>query len=334
MTKILIIRFSSIGDIVLTTPVIRCVKKQWEGDVEVHYLTKKGFSSLLDKNPYLSKVYSIKEHVNEVVDQLKMEHYDYIIDLHRNIRSLQVKKALKALSFSFDKLNLQKWLLVNFKINRLPDKHIVDRYLETVLAFGIKNDGKGLDYFVPEKEKFDLSQLPDSFQKKYIAFAIGGTYATKKLPEHKIIELCKGLHLPIILLGGKEDIEVGKNIESSLTSKNIYNACGTLNLHQSASVVEQSACVISHDTGMMHIAAALKKPIVSIWGNTVPELGMYPYQTGFGLRGEGTIIENRSLSCRPCSKLGYNTCPKKHFKCMEDIENKRVVDVVKSLVEI
>ena len=213
-------------------------------------------------------------------------------------------------SVSFDKLNFQKWLLVNFKINRMPDIHIVDRYLKTVESLGVKNDNQGLDYFIPER---DFVKIKDNF----VAYAIGGQHFTKKMPTHKIIEICKNIHSNIILLGGKEDFETGKEIQKSVGEK-IINACGKYNLNQSASLLQQAEYVISHDTGLMHIAAALKKRIISIWGNTVPAFGMYPYLTDY------QVVENKNLSCRPCSKIGYAKCPKGHFKCMEEIEISKI----------
>lgn len=314
--KILIIRFSSIGDIVLTSPVVRCLKQQLKA--EIHFLTKKSFASLVENNPNVDKVFSIDKNVDEVVVDLKKENYDQVIDLHHNLRSMQVKRALGKPSKSFNKLNIEKWLLVNLKINRLPDKNIVDRYSETVSHLGVKNDMKGLDFFIPKKDEVEISSLPEIFQKGYIAFVIGAKHNTKKLPVEKIISICKKLERPVILIGGKEDFEKGEKIlsNSELRTLNLFNACGKYNIQQSASLIKQAEKVITHDTGMMHIAAAFKKNIISVWGNTVPEFGMYPY-----LADENSkIVEVKNLSCRPCSKIGFEKCPKGHFKCMNEID--------------
>ena len=131
MIKILIVRFSSIGDIVLTSPVIRCLKQQLK-DVEIHYLTKENFKSVVELNPNIDKLHTFKKDLKPVLNQLKKEKFDYVIDLHKNIRSFRVKLALGCKSYSFKKLNFEKWLLVNFKINHLHKKHIVERYLEKV----------------------------------------------------------------------------------------------------------------------------------------------------------------------------------------------------------
>jgi lipopolysaccharide heptosyltransferase II len=329
MPKFLIIRFSSIGDIVLTTPVIRCIKEQVK-DAEVHYLTKKSFEKIVSLNPNVSKTHCIEKDISEIIDVLKKEKYDYIIDLHNNIRSLQVKRALGAKSFSFNKLNFKKWLLVTFKINKLPAIHIVERYLAPLKQLGIVNDLKGLEFYIPEKDEINLSSLPLPQQKGYIGIVIGAAHFTKRLPPEKIVEVCKKIQQPIILLGGKEDKEIGEKIATAVGEK-VYNACGKYNLQQSASLVKQANAIITNDTGLMHIAAAFKKDIVSVWGNTVPEFGMYPYLSGKGENGRGAIIQVNGLSCRPCSKIGYQKCPKGHFNCMTAIDNNTIVKAVEDI---
>ena len=332
--KILIIRFSSIGDIVLTSPVIRCLKKQT--GTEIHYLTKKNFEKILISNPYVDKVFSIEKEISEVITDLKSMNYDYVIDLHKNLRSLHVKKALGVKSFSFNKLNIEKWLMVNLKINRLPNTHIVDRNLETVASLGVENDGAGLDYFIPKEDEIDLHEISTKFnfpiaESKYIAFVIGAAHATKRLPVEKIIDICNGLKLPVILIGGKENFENGDIILTKSTGY-VLNLCSKLNLNQSASIVKQAQVVITHDTGLMHIAAAFRKKIISIWGNTIPEFGMYPYYPT-ALKEEvfkNNIVEVKGLSCRPCSKIGYNKCPKGHFKCMQMIDTEGIIMLANS----
>lgn len=310
--KILVLRFSSIGDIVLTSPVMRCLKKQT--GAEIHYLTKHTFAPILEANPYIDQVFTFQKEIHsDLIASLKGENYDQIIDLHHNLRSLRLKLSLGRPSYSFDKLNWEKWLLVNLKINRMPDLHIVDRYLDTVRHLGVKYDGQGLDYFIPPEENLNEVALPSS---PFIAFAIGATHATKRLPEGKIIELCQKMEQPIVLLGGKTEQATGERIAQSMGPQ-VINLCAKLSLHQSALVAKAATKVVTHDTGLMHIAAALRKPILSIWGSTVPQFGMWPfYPTGLDLN---TSMEVSGLSCRPCSKIGFDHCPKGHFKCMRDL---------------
>ena len=317
--KILVVRFSSIGDIVLTTPVLRCLKQQLKG-VELHFITKQKFLSVIEHNPYVDKFYTIDESLTEVIPQLKKENYDYVIDLHHNARTLKLKLALGKKSFSFNKLNWEKFLIVQFKKNTLPQKHIVDRYFEATSALGIINDNKGLDYFIDKKDEIDVvSSLPALFHNDYNTLVVGGSYFTKQIPINKLKEICLLSSLPVILIGGKEDAAIGEQVYQ-LHKNKVINLCGKLNLNQSASIIQQSQKVITSDTGLMHIAAAYKKDIISLWGNTIPEFGMGPYLAG----KDSHMLEVKNLSCRPCSKLGYKKCPKGHFKCMNDIDVKTV----------
>ena len=327
MAKFLIIRFSSIGDIVLTTPVIRCLRKQYS-DAEIHFLTKHTFKNIVAHNPYINKIHTLDDSFELMLHELATEEYDYIIDLHHNLRTLRIKKHLKNVkSFSFNKLNVEKFILTNFKINTLPNKHIVDRNFECIKSLGVKNDGLGLDYFIPAFDQVKESDLPTSHMHGYIALVIGAALATKKMPLHKLKELCAAIDHPIILLGGKEDYEDGKAI-AQVDEIKIYNACGKFNLNESADLVKKSKLVITHDTGLMHIAAALQKPIISVWGNTVPAFGMYPY---YGIKSNVNydVVEINKLWCRPCSKIGHKKCPKGHFKCMEKIAVNDIVNLAK-----
>ena len=326
MAKFLIIRFSSIGDIVLTTPVIRCLRKKIP-DAEIHFLTKHNFKNILEHSPYLDKIHTLGDSFELMLHELNTEGYDHIIDLHHNLRTLRVKRFLKNVkASSFNKLNVEKFIYTNLKINVLPKKHIVDRNLEAVSSLGVENDGLGLDYFIPEKDTVKNTDIPTSHLHGYIAIAIGAALATKKLPIHKLKELCAAIDHPIILLGGKEDVADGAAI-AAIDNIKVYNACGKFNLNESADLVRRSKLVISHDTGLMHIAAALQKPVISVWGNTVPAFGMYPYY-GKNSKQYYDTVEINKLWCRPCSKIGYNKCPKGHFKCMELIAVNEIVKLV------
>lgn len=332
MKKILVIRFSSIGDIVLTTPVIRCLKNQID-EVEIHVLTKKKFSNLYKTNPYINKVYEYDDSLKKNIEELRLENYDYIVDLQKNKRSIRVTKALRRPHSSFPKLNFKKFLLTTFKINLMPDIHIVDRYFKAVEKLGVRNDYQGLDFFISEDNDYPLTELPDDFQKGFHAFVIGGTYKTKILPAVKIIEVIKKLNEPVILLGGPDDIERAEEILAAVNSQKsksesksnskVLSLVGKINLEQSASLVKNAKSVLTNDTGLMHIAAAFHKNIVSVWGNTVPELGMYPYLPKEAEKCH--IVERKDVRCRPCSKLGFKDCPKNHFRCMMEIDTDEIV---------
>lgn len=347
--KFLIIRFSSIGDIVLTTPVVRCLKKQVL-TAEVHYLTKKTFRPILAANPYIDHIHVLEAGLAPLIETLRKEDFDYVIDLHHNLRTWKVKRSLGKKAFAFDKLNVQKWLFTNFKIDRMPDRHIVDRYMDTVKTFGVGNDGAGLDYFIPPEAELRPQDIPTSHQAGYIGLVIGAAHATKRLPLHKLETICREARQPIVLLGGPEDAATARYL-AAIDPVKIYNACGQFSINESAGLVRQAKLIVTHDTGLMHIAAAFRRPVVSIWGNTVPAFGMYPYygenylyhyrqgpggheggerQGGAALFGElpYTIMEVKGLPCRPCSKIGYEKCPKGHFKCMELMPVEQVLRVL------
>ncbi len=323
MPKILIIRFSSIGDIVLTTPIIRCIKQQIK-DVEIHYLTKNAHQNVIENNIYIDKCYLLDKSFNNILPALQKEKYDYIIDLHNNIRSKRVCLLLNAKSFTFNKLNIRKWLLVNFKFNTLPDIHLVDRYFKSIKSLGVVNDNKGLDYFIAEKDMVSINTLPATHRNGYIGFVIGANYSTKRLPVSKIMSICRKIDKPIVLLGWKGDEGYGNQVWREVGDK-VYNACGIYNINQSASLVQQADMIITHDTGLMHIAAAFNKKTISVWGNTVPEFGMTPYMN----KELFTVVEVKDLPCRPCSKIGFQKCPQVHFKCMHLIDEEEILDVVR-----
>ena len=311
MPRFLILRFSSIGDIVLTTPVVRCLKNQVSG-AEVHFLTKPQFAGILAGNPYLDNVLTLKPDLKETIQEIKQGEYDYLVDLHHNLRTWNIKRQLKNKSFSFNKLNFEKWLLVNFKIDKMPDTHIVDRYLATVSSFGVKDDGKGLDFFIPNDLNNISDILPDALREGYVCAVLGANHATKQIPFEKLTEILNTANKPVCLIGGKDVEKLATQLAECLQVP-FYNSVGNLSLQQSAAIIRDSRVVLTPDTGMMHIAAALNKNIISLWGNTVPELGMYPFRAG----KQSAIFETKGLKCRPCSKLGYKECPKKTFQLHE-----------------
>ena len=325
--KFLIVRFSSIGDIVLTSPVIRCLKKQVPG-AEIHFLVKEAFLPVVRHNPYIDKIHVLAHSWELMIEELKIEEYDYIIDLHHNVKTLRLKKELGVKSFSFYKLNIQKYIYTAFKLNLLPKVHIVDRYLDTLRSFGVKNDGQGLDYFIGKGEETKKEDIPASHYAGYIACVIGAAHGTKRWPVHKWKAFCAKMDHPVVLLGGKEDRQNGDEI-ASVDDVKVYNACGKFSLNESADLVRKSKLVITNDTGLMHIAAAFKKPIISLWGNTVPSFGMTPYYghqpTHLGRMADFHMIQVHKLWCRPCSKIGYEKCPLGHFKCMEKIGEEQVI---------
>jgi ADP-heptose:LPS heptosyltransferase len=339
--RLLFIRFSSIGDIVFTTPAIRCAKQQIPG-VEIHFLTKAAMKAVTIGNPYIDHFHYFDKDLQATINQLKACKFDYIIDLHKNYRTYQIQKALGVPSLSYEKLSLQKFLLTKLHLNFMPMRHIADRCLDALSSLGIVNDGKGLDYFIPKETTINAVALPASFESGYIALVIGASYATKKLPVSALQQLCHKIPYPIVLIGGKEDEAEGAAVEAINPIK-IWNACGKFNLQESALLVKQSRTVISHDTGFLYIACAFHKKTVAIWGATSPALQVEPYypvaqqvnQTNLNTNTASTILNNNemyfnaivpNLTCQPCSNYGTNHCPQGHFACMQQQDLKSIAD--------
>ena len=316
--KILVIRFSSMGDIIYTTPVVRCIKKQLPG-VEVHFLTKPAFKYIYDANPYLDKLLLLKESLKETIDEVKLGRYDYIIDLHNNLRTSIIKLRTGIKSSTYNKQRIRKWLSLKFNLKLIPPVHLVDRYLKTVKFLGVVNDNAPIDYYV--KNTYQLADLlPQTHQNGYHAFIIGATHFTKRMPNEKIINICRELKMPVVLLGGNDVKANGEIIFAALTNK-VYNTCGSITLDESVFLVANAINVIGFDTGLTHIAEAFNTPIVSIWGGTTPDLlGVQPYKV------DNALVAGIDLPCRPCSKFGLSHCPLGHFKCMNNIPEELIVN--------
>jgi ADP-heptose:LPS heptosyltransferase len=324
--KILVLRFSSIGDIVLTTPVLRNLKKSIP-KVELHYLTKTSFRAVLRHNPYIDKLWDFDRNFDEVVTSLVREKFDFIVDLHRNIRTLKLKKKLGVKSLSFDKLNFKKLLLTKTKINLLPDTHIVDRYLDALSGLAVSNDFEGLDYYVDPKSEVESLEFSKNLPEKYAVMVVGAAHFTKVPPVEKFKEILRVMNMPTVLVGGNNDEKTAKAIAENYQEP-LFNYCGKTSLDISALLIKKAEFVVTPDTGMMHIAAAYKRPIISLWGNTTPSFGMAPYYGSN--RVASLIVEVKNLSCRPCSKIGYDSCPKAHFNCMRQLDVQEVKQWIKT----
>jgi ADP-heptose:LPS heptosyltransferase len=328
MPKFLILRFSSIGDLVATSPVPRWIKQQIP-DSEIHYLVKQQFVSLLTASPYVDQVISFnkkEQTLAAVLPQLKAENYDWVLDLHKNWRPLQVRRALKKPVLSFDKLSFKKWLFIQFHINKLPhNMPIAERYRLGLAPLQLQNDNLGLDHFIPPTEQVQANHINARLgQQAYIGLVIGAAHATKRLPTERLQQLCAALsHHLVVLLGGPDDQAAAQTIAQA--GPHVINTCGQLSINQSASLVAQARVVVAHDTGLMHIAAAFKRPLVVLWGSTHPAFGLFP---NLPPNAPTALHIAQELSCRPCTKIGRAQCPKGHFKCMQDLS---IVDMVEAV---
>lgn len=320
--KILIIRLSSIGDVLLTTPILRCIKSQL-GDVEIHYLTKPHIASLLEPNPYIDKLKVLSPTLSNTIDELKKEHYDYVVDLHNNHRSRRIRMSLRVPSSVYRKDNLDKFCMVLFKTKCLSHRHVVDRYFGAVKRLGVTDDDKGLDCFLPKN--IDVASFQPSSQL-YTVIACGAQHYTKQIPVERLEKLCSNIEAPVLLLGDKNDFN---RIESSgmEMGSNVYNLCGKTSIVELAALVRDAAVVVTPDTAIMHIAAAFERPVVAIWGATDPLFGF----SAFRCKHVDFVAEG--LRCHPCSRMGGKKCPRKHFKCMQQQDWNKIYTTVNELLK-
>lgn len=333
--KILIIRLSSIGDIVLSTPLIRVLRNKFPNS-QIDFIIKREFAELLKYNPNLTNLIEFNsengfKELLKLKRQILKEKYDLIVDIHNNLRSVFLRTFTGARVVRINKRVFKRFLLVKFKINLYKNAiHVVDRYIETLYNFSIKNDNQGLEIFVPEdtiettKNKIDFSD-----ENFYIAIAPSAKHETKRwLPERfaqlgdKLAEKFKA---KIILLGGKEDEDRCRLIEQMMINKPI-NLCGKTSLLESAAALSLCKLLVTNDSGLMHIGSAMKTKIVAIFGSTVKEFGFFPY-------GVESITIEKNISCRPCSHIGKDKCPKGHFRCMKDIQVDDVFNACVKLLE-
>jgi len=318
MQKILCIRFSSIGDILLTTPIVRVLKAQFP-NAEIHVATKANFAHLWDGNPYVSQVHGFDGNLWKLAKELRNEGFGQVYDLHKNLRSHALCLLLGKIPKQINKYTAERRAFVKTKVNNLPG-HLVDRNLSSL---GLKPDGEGLDYFIPQNAQVNPADF--GIKSSYVLFAIGAAHQTKVLSYPKMIELIDGISHQVVLVGDEWDDKVGYRL-ATLFPEKVINLCGKTNIPASASLIQQAAMVITHDSSMMHIAAALKHPnLFTIWGSTHPGLGFTPYQTPF------VAIENANLTCRPCSTQGSNICPLGHFSCMNSLDLSAIKSAAQAL---
>lgn len=319
LKKILLIRLSSLGDIILTTPVVRCTSTHF--NAEIHYVTRKQNAFLVQHNPYINKVVAVDKDPMEQLTFFRSQHYDQVIDLHANLRSIRFSALLNRPTVRFNKLNVEKWLLVNLKIDRMPPVHLVDRYFDALKRTGVENDQQGLDYFLPPEAENEAREMVDIPEGDYSVIVAGAKHFTKQIPVQVARQITERVPGTILILGGGEDARKGEEIAAG--QERVINCCGKLSFDASAWLIRGAGLVITSDTGLMHVAAAFRKPTLVLWGNTVPAFGMYPYTPGN--QHLSINIESPDLKCRPCSKIGFDACPKQHFRCMRDANIDQII---------
>jgi ADP-heptose:LPS heptosyltransferase len=313
--RIGIIRISSLGDIVLISPIIRCLYQQLE-QPELILLTHKDMLPLFEHNPFLHKAiaYDPSEPEKSAAEFLACM-LDLIVDLQKNLRSSFLKLGAGLPVLTFSKQNVRKWKMVNLK-NGQGCRHVVLRMLQGLNALGISDDGLGVELHLPAEETSEDS-WKQRFHGGYIAIGIGSAHATKALSMEFLTSFLARQSLPCVLLGGPNDQLKGEALQAKFPER-VRSLCGQTDLLTTAYWVRDSAHVVSGDSFIMHLAACFSKPLDVVWTNTVPEFGMEPYY-GTAQAFKAKYHQTKELNCRPCTKTGFSACPKGHFNCMNRI---------------
>ncbi|MBR3529669.1 MAG: glycosyltransferase family 9 protein [Bacteroidales bacterium] len=330
--KLLVIRMSSIGDVLLTTPLLRCLKQQLPG-VEVHFLTKSGMASLVETNPHVDKVHILQESMSATVKMLRAEHFDFVADLHNVPRSRRLRRRLHVRWKSYRKNTLAKWLQIVTKRAPKKGRHVVERYFDAVRPLGVHPDDKGLECYLPSSmdvaafanSTIGKSKVADLTAQPYVVIACGAQHATKRIPPDKLQFLASTIKKPILLLGDKGDAERIRQRELHF-QPHVHNLCGKTTLMQTAALVRTAAVVVTPDTGIMHLAAAFQVPTIALWGATDPAFGFSAYHT---LHAD---CVSDSCWCHPCSRTGGERCPLGHYNCMNHQKWQQICQTVDRMV--
>ncbi len=310
VNKLLIVRLSSLGDILLTTPLIRSIKQKYPS-VKIDFVLREEYHDLLKLNPHVKNVFLYprnKKKIKLLKENICNNNYDLILDLQNNIRSSGLLRCYGSSTVGFEKKNFDKFLLVNFKINRLKDSmQVAERYASTLENFEL--DEKGLELITDKLANSAILGIDN-----LVGICPGSKHFTKMWPEENYIQLGKLLEMngyTVVLLGGQDDKQICRRIFSNLTSA--INLSNDNNILQTAADMKMCEAIYCNDSGLMHTATAIGVPVIAFFGSTVREFGFAPYNS------INIIMENNSLSCRPCTHIGRSNCPKKHFKCMKKI---------------
>ena len=329
--RILVIRFSSAGDIILTSLFTRVLAKRFP-DAEIHYLTKQEYAPLVQYAPHIDRVIAIPpgttlRDLARVKSELIRENqgdYDIVFDLHNSLRSRYMRAGLGRELGVFQKPTFKKWLLVHRKVNRLrPIVPIPERYLRAGERFGLENDGEGLDLHTGAT----LAPIVAQAKRPTIAIAPGAKHATKRwLPENFSAlgtMLAGDLDARIVLLGGVDERDLCRQVARDIAGETV-DLSGRTSLLEAAAALDVCNVVVSNDSAIAHIAAARKRPVISLFGSTVQEFGFAPYGT------RSAVVEVEGLYCRPCTTIGRDSCPEGHFRCMREITVQKVLEKIQN----
>lgn len=342
-TKTLVIRFSSIGDIVLSSPMLRVLRARFPTG-QIDYVTRTEYAELVKSNQYLNHTYEFDvdrgfEGLRSLKKRIRDEGYDLIVDIHDSLRSKYLRSLRGPKRVVVNKRVLERSVLVNFKKNTYKGiVPVVDRYIETLKQFGITNDGRGLELHIPDEVLFGVSGRIARLQlnrfEKVVGLCPGARHVTKRWPADGFARVgaafAQKLDAKVLLFGGPADEpvcnQIAWDINNQVGAERAMSLCGQLKLLETGAAMEYCDVIITNDTGLMHIATAMHKKVVAVFGSTVREFGFFPYDPA------AVVLERQGLDCRPCSHIGRSDCPEKHFKCMTEIDPDQVFSRARDLL--
>ena len=332
MSRVLCVRFSSIGDVLLTTPLLRALQRRHPTD-ELYFVTKRAMAPLVEDNPHVSAVVALEpgERITDLARRLRALAPTHGLDLHGSVRSRALRLLVPARWSGYSKRKIARTALIAAKVDlyRTPVP-VAERYFEAARAFDVTPDGGPPEFFLSAAARERMaSWLRERGLGEaggggpFLAIAPGAAHATKRWPlDHwrVLAERLRRMGFALLAVGGPDDRALITELGAG-----VVNAAGELSLQETGACLARARVVVSGDTGVMHMATGVGTPVVALFGPTVEEFGFFPY------RARATVIQ-RNLTCRPCSAMGSERCPLGHHRCLVDIVPDEVAAAVKQLV--
>jgi lipopolysaccharide heptosyltransferase II len=323
MERILVIRLSSLGDILLTTPVLRMLREHCPA-ARIDFLTKVAYQDVLCANPCVDRLWLLepRQGLKEMLRCLRQTRYDVVVDLHRTLRSRLLSHGLLAQhKLTYVKHTVRRALLVHLGWNTLRAMTPVpERYVTALRRLGVTGPLPPLEMHLTAESRAAMQtylqqEFPESLVRPLLAVAPGARWATKRWPVERFAavaqELAQAQQAAVVVLGSAEDTQLAQELCQRL-SVPVLNSAGKLSLLHTAALLQQCHLLLSNDSGLMHMATALRVPVVAIFGPTVQEFGFYPFQAC-------AQVVSAELACRPCSTKGSRRCPRGHHQCMQQV---------------
>lgn len=326
MLRVLCVRFSSIGDVLLTTPLLRALKQR-HPDAEIVFVTKQAMAPLIADNPHVTRIVAITsgQSVVDLARALRDLRPTHGLDLHGSLRSTALRLLVPTRWSGYSKRKLRRTLLISTKIDLYgAPVPVAERYFEAARALDVRPDGGPVEFFLSQEARDTVTRWLDGrVTAPFAVIAPGAAHATKRWPLAHWRMLVEQLRLrghAVVAVGGAADRDLAAELGSD-----VVNAAGEFSLQETGACLARAAVAISGDTGVMHMASGVGTPVIALFGPTVREFGFFPYTR------RARVLE-RDLECRPCSAMGTERCPLGHHRCLHDILPADVAAAIGELV--